>query len=138
MFFNINLLFNGQCEEAFAHYEQVLGGENEVGTIYYKDVDPEADEDILNQVFYTELSFGDFVLRGQDEPKSGAFLERTNTIINLDFDSVTVGDLIYHDLSKEGMIIEPLSPLTDELMYAKFIDAYGITWEIYIHQLLND
>ena len=133
MFFNINLLFNGNCQEAFEFYHQILGGEALNPTITYGEIDPEISDELKDKIYYTELSFGDFTLRGQDEALSGSFLDRTNTIINLDFDSSLVGEALYQDLSDGGTIIEPLDTLIDGVQYSKFIDKFGITWEILIH-----
>lgn len=133
MYFNVNLLFNGNCEEAFDFYHEVFGGEKVGETVYYHDVDPEVDEAHTHKIFYTELMLGEFILRGQDNISQGSFLKESNTILNLDFDSKLVGEEIYKLLSENATIIEPLQPMMDGLTYAKFIDQFDIKWEIYIH-----
>lgn len=134
MFFNVNLIFNGNCQEAFDFYHEVLGGQRLEETILYKDIDPEVPQIDQDKVFYTELSFGDFVMRGQDNVNQTQAFGDSNLTMNLDFDSQLVGEEIYHQLSHDGTIIEPLEPVFDDLTYGKFIDKFGIMWEILIHR----
>ena len=75
------LSFNGNCEEAFAHYAKVLGARS-TGLFRYGDAPAEPDEnsdssppdceplpaDWKDKVMNTELRVGDLVLMGSDSP----------------------------------------------------------------------
>ncbi|MCW6659182.1 VOC family protein [Aerococcaceae bacterium NML191292] len=146
MQFNVNLLFNGQCEQAFAFYQQVLGGECAQGIIRYGEVLEDLPEECSRLVFYTELSFEHFTLRGQDVLEQ-VELSSGNLAINLDFTDETQGRAIYQQLLAEGEVLEPLEPVfcvsqpeeaqsdtgAPDLIYGKLTDQFGITWEILIH-----
>lgn len=142
MQFNVNLLFNGQCEQAFAFYQQVLGGECAQGIIRYGEILEDLPEECTQLVFYTELSFEGFTLRGQDVLEQ-AELSSGNLAINLDFTDEAQGRAIYQQLLVAGEVLEPLEPVfcvldqsdadNPDLIYGKLIDQFGITWEILIH-----
>ena len=66
---NAYLVFNGQCEEAFKLYEQVLRGKiqamfTHAGTPAAEHTPPEW----LNKIMHVSLKVGDSVLMGSDAP----------------------------------------------------------------------
>ena len=138
MRFNINLLFNqGLCETAFTFYQSVLGGENNYGYIRYGDV-PEMVEQTLSPeqaayVFYTELAFEHFILRGQDELDGVTLSSQPNTIVNIDTEDTAEGQRIFDALSAQGESLFPLQTISPDMMYGKLIDRFGIAWEILVH-----
>jgi PhnB protein len=75
------LNFNGNCEEAFAHYAKVLGAKN-TGIFRYGDAPPEPNADsnsspdgcgplpaeMADKVMNTAIQLGELILMGSDSP----------------------------------------------------------------------
>jgi len=105
---NPYLMFNGNCEAAFAYYAKVLGGKIEAmlpheGTPAASHVPPEWQKKIM----HAKLVVGDFVLMGSDAPPS--FQQPMQGFsVSLGIDTPAEAERIFKALADKGTVKMPL------------------------------
>ena len=132
---NVYLTFDGQCEEAFAFYRSVFGGEY----AYFGRFDEmpadeyQISEDDMNRVMHVTLPIGgDTLIMGSDSaPGMGPPLTMGNNFsISVDPDSREEADRIHAALADGGT---PTMPMADQFWGAYFgmcTDRFGVNWMI--------
>lgn len=130
---NTYLNFNGNCEEAFAFYKSVFGGEfvylgrfgemPETGE--YKV--PESDK---NRVMHVSLPIGSSVLMGSDCGSDWApmFKQGNNFSISIAADSKSEADRVFNALSAGGQITMPMNRTFWGDYFGMLTDRFGINW----------
>lgn len=138
---NTYLFFDGQCEEAFRFYEQVLGGKL-AGLMRYADVPsgPPAFRG-CNRIIHVSLRVGDRVLMGSDTPPSGLAPmpsghqpEGYNTPqgfrANVTADTPAEAERIYRALAEDGTIAMPIAETFFARRFGMLNDKFGTPWMI--------
>jgi PhnB protein len=124
------LTFSGNCEEAFRHYAQVLGGN--IGMMMkYEDM-PDTEPGMPGrhgQIMHARLVAGDSTLMGSDSPPEN-FERPAGISINLQVDSVEEAERLYQALSEGGEVRMPLAETFWAVRFAMFVDRFGIPWMI--------
>jgi PhnB protein len=108
MHLNPYLLFNGNCEEAFKFYEQVLGGKivdmmTHAGTPAEKDVPLEW----RNKIIHARLTVGDQVLMASDAPPQH-YEKPAGFSVTLNLTDVAKAERIFHALAENGKVTMPI------------------------------
>lgn len=122
--------FNGQCEEAFKFYEQVLGGK-----ILFKMTwgeMPGADQFPVEShklIMHETLSVGDGVLMGADSP-DGRYHKPTGMNVSLHPKDVVEGKRIFDALSESGTVQMPFEKTFWSPGFGMCVDRFGIPWMI--------
>ncbi len=126
--------FNGNAEEAFNFYQDVIGGEI-TSIIRFKDIAseefPVAEAD-ANKIMKVTLAISDTeLLIGNDVPEfMGQVSENENrSKICLKADSKEEAEKLFTGLSLGGQVEVPLDVNAEE-MFAMFRDKYGIEWVV--------
>jgi PhnB protein len=127
------VLFNGNCKEAFELYEQVLGGNIEY-TSYFKDMPDSGkfDESTKGRVMHTSLKLADGnVIMGCDTMCSQDFKEDdSRVVLSLSLKSDTEADRVYAALSEGGKATMPLKKQFWGDYFGMFVDKFGVKWQI--------
>jgi PhnB protein len=132
--FNPYLLFDGQCEEAFKFYEQILGGKIESmltheGTPAACNVPPEWSKKIL----HARMTIGDIVLMASDAPP-GHYQKPQGFSVNISVNKPEEADRIYQALAENGSVQMPLQQTFWATRFAMLFDRFGIPWMINCEQ----
>lgn len=126
------LTFNGNCEEAVNFYQKVLGGEAVI--MRYGDAPPNpkfsVPDHVKHLILHAELRKDDHVIRFSDTFPGSPFSVGNNISFALEFDSKEETLAMFNALSEGGTIqMEPQETFFSPL-YAKFIDKFGVTWQL--------
>lgn len=123
------LTFNGRCKEAFALYQQVLGGE--VFSMSFADAPEEAgvpkDPDMI---LHACLTVGGFSLMASDCPPGQPFQKPQGVSISLNVDSAAEAERLFQGLSAGGNVQMPLATTFWAERFAMFEDRFGIAWMV--------
>jgi PhnB protein len=129
------LLFRGNCEEAFAHYRSVFGGEFEM-VIRFKDM-PMGDEplpdELSNLIMHIGLPLGNgHMLLGSDCPPSWAdkYKQGNNVNLSLLVNSREEADRFHKGLSEGGTVKEPMADAPWGDYFGMLTDKFGIEWMV--------
>ena len=123
------LNFNGQCDEAFRLYEQVLGGAT-VGKFTFG-TSPMAGQypDWDDKIMHIALRIGDQMLLGSDAPPPH-YSQPQGLRVCLDIDDVAEAERVYKALSEGGQVIMPLEETFWAKRFAMFADRFGTPWMV--------
>jgi PhnB protein len=124
------LFFAGNCEEAFAHYAEVLGGEIEAmlrhaGTPAEEHVPPEW----RSKIMHACLRIGDQRLMASDEPPAQRQVPQ-GFAVSLHIDDVAEAERVFAALSECGEVAMPLGETFWARRFGMFTDRYGTRWMI--------
>lgn len=127
---NPYLSFNGQCEAAFKHYAQVLGGEI-VALSRFGEMpgDQEIPAGSGERIMHVRMVVGDQVLMGSDSP-SGSHEDSKGMSVSIQVDDPIEGERIFNALAEGGM----LRMAFEETFWAKgfgmCVDRFGTPWMV--------
>ena len=130
MTLNAYLGFNGNCREAFQHYEKALGGKI-VMMMSHAD-SPAAEHtppEHLNSIMHARLVAGDQVLMGSDNPPGVSELPKAFSV-NISVTEPADAERLYAALSEGGSIQLALQPTFWAKRFAMFRDRFGVPWMI--------
>ena len=128
---NAYLYFNGQCEEAFQFYEQLLGGKIEAmfphaGTPAEQYVPPEWRDKIM----HARLSVGGSVLMGSDAPPGHYHEASKGFSVNIGLQDPEEAERIFHALAENGKVNMPIEKTFWAERFGMLVDRFGIPWMI--------
>lgn len=130
---NPYLNFNGNCEQAFAFYKSVFGGEF-LDFQRFKDVPAEAQLPAIEAewIMHVSLPIGrDTILMGSDSPSTiGKVIQGSNFHISIQTDHNEETDRLFNRLSEGGQITMPLEQSFWGARFGMFVDKFGIQWMI--------
>jgi len=121
------LYFNGNCEDAFNFYHEVLGGEK-AAIMHYGDQGPEVPPEIAKRVMHTELILGDDLIYFSDTTEEGEHQIGSNVQINLNIDSEAEIRKIFDGLSAGATVTMPLQDTFWGAIYGALKDKFGVEW----------
>ena len=127
---NTYLTFNGQCEEAFKFYEQVLGGKivamfPNSGTPVAEHVPPEWQSKIM----HATLKTGDSLLMGSDAPPDRV-KKADGFAVSIAVDQVAEAERIFAALSEGAKIGMPIQQTFWAERFGMLTDRFGIPWMV--------
>jgi PhnB protein len=131
---NINLVFNGQCEEAFRFYERCLGGKI-VTMLTWADspMANEAPEGWSEKILHATLKFGDNSLAGSDS-FPGQYEGAKGFSILVSVEDPVEAERIFQALSENGTATTPLQKTFWAVLFGGLVDQFGIAWGINCEQ----
>ena len=133
---NPYLIFNGNCEAAFLHYQKVFGGEFPyMGK--FKDMPPAEGCDPLseeegNRVMHVSLPISqETVLMGSDSTsQSGPAKMGDNVQISINTESQEEADRLFTGLAEGGTVIMAMTKTFWGAYFGMCIDAFGVHWMV--------
>jgi PhnB protein len=124
------LSFNGQCERAFAFYEQCLGGR--CGQIFRYAGSPMAGQvpdDWQDKVMHGSITVGGLVLMGGDVAPLG-YEEPKGFSLSVQISDTAEAERIFQDLAQDGRVVVPLEKTFWAARFGMVVDRFGIPWLI--------
>ena len=124
----ISLTFNGECDAAFALYEQCLGGKVTFRLTWGES--PMADQapaDWRDKIVHATLTVGGTALSGADVL---AYQRPQGFQVQLNLDDVAAAERIFALLADGGEITVPLQLTFWAQRFGAVVDRFGIPWGI--------
>lgn len=132
---NIYLLFNGTCEAAFKHYQQVFS-KNIESISHFGDMPPQpgqtlSEEDKRRVMHVTLPISAETRLMGSDSnSNAGDVLFGNNFSVSIDCSGKDEADRFYKALSSGGKAVMPMSETFWGAYFGMLTDKFGINWMI--------
>lgn len=129
---NIYLFFNGNCEEAFAHYAKVMGARIETmmphkGTPAEQEMLPEWRDKIL----YACLKIGDTAIMASDAPPGRQHDRAQGFSVSLGVDTPAEAERIFAALCDgAGPPTMAMGPTFFAARFGMVTDRFGVPWMI--------
>jgi PhnB protein len=126
------LSFDGQCEAAFKHYENVLGGEI---LVMMRNADAPLDSGVpknpetQHRIMHARLKVGNQLLMGGDAPPQFASKPQ-GFCSNIMVDDPTEAERIFRDLSEGGRVQMPMTETFWARRFGMLIDKFGTPWMV--------
>lgn len=126
----INLVFNGQCDAAFAVYQECLGG-----TVTFRLTwgdSPMADQapaEWRDKVLHATLSVGATVFHGGDV-LPGSYARPQGFQLQINLDDVAVAERVFAGLAEGGQVTVALQQTFWAERFGSLVDRFGIPWSI--------
>jgi PhnB protein len=124
------LNFTGNCAEAFAFYEQCLGGKI-VFVQKYGD-SPAAGEvppGWADAVLHVRLEVGNFAILGSDAPPQH-YHKPEGMMVSINVQSAADGERIFNQLSNKGTATMPFQKTFWSPGFGMAVDRFGIPWMV--------
>lgn len=128
---NTYLSFNGQCEEAFTFYANVLGGR--VVSMFKYAGSPMAEQaprEWQDKVMHATLMVGDNVLMGADPPPGSGHEAPRGFQISVNTSKVEEAERVFQALAAQGKVVVPLEKTFWALRFGMLVDRFGIPWMV--------
>lgn len=125
-----NLVFKGNCREAFEYYAEVLGGQIKA-MFPFRDA-PDGmpiDEQFRDKIMHAWLEVGDQAMMGCDAPPAYQ-KEMGGFSVALHTDDPAETTRIVDALAKDGTTSMPLGPTFWSPAFAMLTDRFGTPWII--------
>jgi PhnB protein len=127
---NPYLTFNGNCEEAFKFYEQILGGKiadmmTHAGTPMEQYVPGEW----LDKILHARLIVGDAVIMGSDAPPD-RYQQPQGISVSINVKDPTEAERIFHALADGGTVQMPIQETFWAARFGMAVDRFGIPWMV--------
>jgi PhnB protein len=125
-----NLTFNGQCEAAFAFYEQCLLGRT-VFMMTYENapMDLQTPPDWRKKIFHATFALAEFMFAGSDAPP-GQYQKPQGFTLQLNLSDLVEAERIFKTLAENGAVHMPLQETFWALRFGVLVDQFGIPWLI--------
>lgn len=126
----ISLVFDGDCDAAFALYEQCLGGAVTFRLTW--GASPMADQappQWHDKILHATLTVGGTAISGGDT-LPGSYQRPQGFQIQLNLDDVEAAERIFNDLADAGLITVPLQQTFWAQRFGAVVDRFGIPWGI--------
>jgi PhnB protein len=127
---NPYLYFNGQCEEAFKFYEQVLGGKIE-GMLPHEGTPAEGQvpREWRKKIMHARMTIGDQVLMASDAPP-GHFHQPQGFSVAIQLKDPVQGERIFNALAEQGKVTMPFAKTFWAAGFGMLTDKFGIPWMV--------
>ena len=124
------LIFNGNCREAFKHYEKLLGGKIEFSLTYGEAPmgDHKPPPEMLDKIIHVRMRVDGQVLMGSDT--HGDYQKPQGSWVSLSVQDPAEAERIYKGLSDGATVMMPLGPTFWAEKFAMLTDRYGTPWMV--------
>lgn len=128
------LIFNGNCEAAFKHYEKLLGGKIEF-IMRFGEAPPDAcggqapPAETREKIMHVRMLVDGKALMGSDAPP-GRYEKPQGNWVSLSVDSTAEAERIYNGLKDGATVIMPLDKTFWAEKFAMLVDRFGTPWMI--------
>jgi PhnB protein len=126
----ISLTFNGECDAAFALYQQCLGG-----TVTFRlawgdsPMANQAPPEWRDKILHATLTVGATAFSGGDV-LPGAYQRPQGFQIQLNLDDAAAAERIFAQLADGGQVTVPLQQTFWAQRFGAVVDRFGIPWGI--------
>ena len=131
---NPNVMFKGNCEQAFDFYQTVFGGTLSPKMRWgdYKEPEMEVPESAKHMIMHISLPVGETTLMGGDVLENSPFHTTfgNSFTINIGTKSKEEADNLFNGLSKGGKVMMPMDIAFWGDYFGMFTDQFGIQWQV--------
>lgn len=127
---NPHLHFNGNCEEAFNLYSEVLGGK--IASLFRFTGSPaegQVPPEMGNKILHATMTIGDQTLFGGDTPP-GYYSTPQGFSVSISVADTSEGERIFNALSKGGTVKMPFAKTFWSPGFGMLTDRFGTPWMI--------
>jgi PhnB protein len=126
----ISLVFNGDCDAAFALYQECLGG-NVTFRLTWGDspMAEAAPADWRDKILHATFAMGSAAFSGGDA-LPGAYERPQGFRIQLNLDDAAAAERIFTTLADGGRVNTPMQETFWAQRYGEVVDRFGIPWLI--------
>ena len=129
MAFRPYLFYGGNCREAFARYQEILGGELTLMTM--KDIPGEAPPaEKADLIIHAALTIGDDLLMASDDPVSESFGPVQGMMVSYDATDAADAKRVFEALSDGGKVTQALEPTFFSVAFGMCVDRFGTPWMV--------
>jgi PhnB protein len=127
---NSYLSFNGNCEQAFRFYNQVLGGEI-VAMLPYagSTIENYAPAEGRDKIMHAAMRIGGQSLMGADGT-SDCYKKPQGFSVSIQLEDPAEADRIFQALSEGGSVIMPIQETFWALRFGMLTDQFGVPWMV--------
>lgn len=123
------LTFNGQCADAFAFYQRVLGGELAIQTHGESPIADQVPAEHASLVLHARLDAGTAVLMGSDAPPDQP-QQHGGFSVAVQVDDPAEADRVFQELAESGMVIMPIEKTFWAERFGMAVDQFGVPWMV--------
>ncbi|AVO54820.1 PhnB protein [Ectopseudomonas oleovorans] len=124
------LMFDGQCEDAFNFYAELLGGKLELMRFGESPDASEVPPEFHDRVMHVCLTTGDQILMASDTIPQYPHQGIKGCSISLQVDNVPEAERLYEALSAGGEVQMELQSTFWATRFAMLTDRFGVPWMI--------
>jgi PhnB protein len=126
-----NLTFDGQCEEAFAHYARVLGAAITF-SLRYRDspMAPEVPDAWRDKIAHCTLTMADGNRLFGNDSIPGAFEPPRGFSLTVNPAGADAARAVFDALAEGGEVTMPLQETFWAVAFGTVVDRFGVTWAI--------
>jgi PhnB protein len=124
------LSFDGNCAEAFAFYEHVLGAKIAGLTTFadrMKDHSPPSD---ANKVMHGVLHVGSQVIRASDRTTEQPYEGIKGCWLSIDYPTAAAATEVFASLSEGGVVSMPIDKTFWAAAFGMVTDRFGVPWMV--------
>jgi len=126
----LSVVFNGDCDAAFALYKECLGGTLTFRLTWGESpMASQAPANWRDKVVHATLVVGDAAISGGDV-LPGTYERPQGFQIQLNLDDVTAAERIFARLADGGRVTVPLQEMFWAKRFGAVVDRFGIPWGI--------
>ena len=126
----ISLVFHGECDAAFALYQQCLGGAVTFRLTWGESpMAHQAPPEWRDKILHATLAVGSTAISGGDV-LSGQYKRPQGFQLQLNLDDVSAAERIFTQLADGGWITVPLQQTFWAQRFGEVVDRFGIPWTI--------
>jgi PhnB protein len=124
----ISLVFNGECDAAFALYQQCLGG-TVTFRLTWGDSPMAAPPEWRDKILHATLTIGSTAISGGDV-LSGNYEHPQGFQLQLNLDDAAAAERIFAQLADGGRVTVPMQETFWAKRFGQVVDRFGIPWAI--------
>ncbi len=123
------LFFDGECQEAFTHYQRILGGE--LVTMPYEGSPAEIPPGWENKVMHACLTFEDGqMLMASDAPPDQSDGPMQGVSVSIGVDDNARAERIFAGLAEGGQVKLPIGETFWAERFGMLVDRFGTHWMV--------
>lgn len=124
------LHFNGNCAEAFAVYEKVLGGKVVMVSKYGESpMAAQLPADMKDKIIHISLQIGNTMLMGSDAPPNH-YGKPQGMSVSVNVKTPAEADHAFAGLSEGGSVTMPIAETYWSPRFGMCIDRFGVPWMV--------
>lgn len=120
------LIFDGNCREAMAFYQQVLGGE--LQQMSFGESPEKVPPGAEDRLIHARLARGETLLMASDNMPGMPYRQGDNVWLSLECESAEEVDTLFAGLSDGGSAVMPPNDTFWGAYFAMLTDRFGVCW----------
>jgi len=123
------LNFNGNCAEAFAVYEKLMGGKVIMSSTWGESPMGDQMPEMKDKIMHISMHVGNSVLMGSDAPPSH-YGKPQGISVSVNVNSTDEADRVFAGLAEGGSITMPIAQTFWSPRFGMCTDRFGIPWMV--------